>query len=203
MNISIIGTGLVGSTLAKCWAQGGHTITFGSRTPESDRVQALVQEVGNNARALTNKDAFAASPLVVLAVPWKAVEDIIADAGNLARKILVDSINIYPQTGEKSCADQIAAWAKGASVIKAFNITGTGNMAHPDYNGQRLTMFICGNDSDAKLKVACLVEEIGFDVVDAGGLDSALMLESLARLWIHLAYASGMGTDIGFKLLKR
>jgi hypothetical protein len=203
MNISIIGTGNVGSTLGNCWAQGGHTITFGSRDPNSDRVQALVQEIGKGTRAVSNSEALDTSPLIVLAVPWKAVKDILADAGSLAGKILMDPINIYPQGGEISCAEQIAGWSKGASVIKAFNMTGTGNMAYPNYGDQKLSMFICGNDSDAKLKVTRLVEEIGFEVVDAGGLDSALMLESLARLWIHLAYANGMGTDIGFKLLKR
>jgi hypothetical protein len=203
MEITIIGTGKVGSTLGKCWAQGGHSITFGSRDPKSDRVQALIQEVGNDARALSNKEAMAESPLIVLAVPWKAVESILAEAGDLAGKILIDPINIYPLASEISCAEQIAGWARGASVVKAFNMTGTGNMAFPNYGDQKLTMFICGNDSDAKLMISRLVEEIGFEVVDAGGLDSAIMLESLARLWIHLAYASGMGTDIGFKLLKR
>ncbi|MBM3137529.1 MAG: NADPH-dependent F420 reductase [Chloroflexi bacterium] len=203
MNISIIGTGKVGSTLGKCWAQGGHSITFGSREPGSDRVQTLVQEVGNGANAVSNKEAMAASPMIVLAVPWKAIKGILAEASDMAGKILMDPINIYPQSDEKSCAEQIAGWAKGASVVKAFNMTGTGNMAYPHYGEQKLTMFICGNDSDAKLKVTRLVEEIGFDVIDAGGLDSAFMLESLARLWIHLAYANGMGTDIGFKLLKR
>ena len=203
MNISIIGTGNVGSTLGNCWAQGGHAITFGSREPESERVQALVQEIGNGARALSNSEALDASPLIVLAVPWKAVKDILADAGDLAGKILMDPINIYPQGGEISCAEQIAGWAKGASVVKAFNMTGTSNMAFPNYGDQKLTMFICGNDSDAKPMISKLVEEIGFEVVDAGGLDSARMLESLARLWIHLAYTNGMGTDIGFKLLKR
>ena len=203
MNVSIIGTGHVGGTLGKCWAQCGHSITFGSRNPNSDHVQELVHKAGANTRAVSINQAVASSQLVVLALPWNAVEGILANAGDLTGKILIDTINIYPESGEISCAEQIAGWAKGARVIKAFNITGTGNMDYPVYNGQKLTMFICGNDSEAKSRVSMLIEELGFEVVDTGGLEIAILLESLGRLWIHLAYQRGLGKDIGYKLLKR
>ncbi|MCK4287099.1 MAG: hypothetical protein KAX18_12895 [Candidatus Lokiarchaeota archaeon] len=63
--------------------------------------------------------------------------------------------------------------------------------------------FICGNDLDAKSIVRKLGEEIGCDVVDAGPLETARLIEPLAMLWINLAYKQGMGTDIAFKLLRR
>jgi predicted dinucleotide-binding enzyme len=64
-------------------------------------------------------------------------------------------------------------------------------------------MFFCGDDAAAKTIVARLVEETGFEPVDAGALAIARLLEPLAMLWIHLAYARGMGPDFAFKLVQR
>jgi predicted dinucleotide-binding enzyme len=64
-------------------------------------------------------------------------------------------------------------------------------------------MFICGDDPEAKQRVTRLAAEIGFDVVDAGNLAVARLLEPLGMLWIHLAVLHGLGTDIAFKLLRR
>jgi predicted dinucleotide-binding enzyme len=87
--------------------------------------------------------------------------------------------------------------------VKAFNTTGAENMAEPVYGEQRTTMFICGDDEMAKGAAAQLAEELGFEVVDAGGLSAARHLESLALLWIHLARVAGLGRDIAFRLLRR
>jgi hypothetical protein len=87
--------------------------------------------------------------------------------------------------------------------VKAFNTTGANNMADPDYAGTPLTMFICGDDAEAKSTVAELAEALGFEAVDAGPLERARLLEPMARLWIHLAMADGLGREIGFKLLRR
>jgi hypothetical protein len=64
-------------------------------------------------------------------------------------------------------------------------------------------MFICGNDAAAKAAVVELTAELGFEVVDVGPLQASRLLEALAMLWIHLAYAQKMGSGIGFKLLRR
>ncbi len=102
-----------------------------------------------------------------------------------------------------SAGEQVAAWAAGAHVVKAFNSTGAGNMAAPDYGGQKPTMLICGDDAAAKQVVTRLAEELGFEAVDAGPITAARYLEPLAMLWITLAYVRGFGPDIAFKLLKR
>ena len=88
-------------------------------------------------------------------------------------------------------------------MVKAFNMTGSGNMARPGYEEGALSMFLCGDDAEAKGIVGALAAELGFEVVDAGPLTSARYLEPLAMLWIHLAYGMQMGPDIGFRLMRR
>ena len=203
MEISIIGTGKVGGVLGKRWSKTGHRIIYGSRDPQSKRVQNLVEETGGSAQAAAPNEAMRIAHVIVLAVPWKSVRYLLSDAGDLAGKIIIDATNAAPLPEGGSLAEQVAGWAPGAQVVKAFNTTGSDNMANPIYEGQNLTMFICGDAEDAKGTVAALAEKLGFEVVDAGGLDSAIHLESLARLWIHLAYDCGMGKQIGFKLFRR
>jgi predicted dinucleotide-binding enzyme len=95
-----------------------------------------------------------------------------------------------------SGGEQVAAWAKGARVVKAFNSTGAGNMANPDYGAQKPTMFICGDDAEAKQVASQLTEELGLEACDCGSLGIARYLEPVAMLWIHLAYVQGLGPDI-------
>ena len=96
-----------------------------------------------------------------------------------------------------------AQWARGAKVVKIFNSTGYNNMADPNYGGVPLTMFYCGDDTDAKRIAASLARDIGFDPVDAGPLSNARLLEPVAMLWIWLAIQGGMDRAFGFKLLTR
>jgi len=210
MDIGIIGTGSVGGTLGVRWAQGGHTVRFGSRDPESDKVKALLAKAGDGAEAMTAAQAARSSKIVLLATPWPATEAAIMSLGDLSGKTIIDCTN--PLTEDlsgltvghsDSAAEQVAKWAVGANVIKAFNMTGSGNMANPTYGDQQAAMFICGDDDEAKRTVMQLSEELGFTAVDSGMLSSARYLEPMAMLWIHLAYAKGMGPDIAFALLKR
>ncbi len=209
MKIAIIGTGHVGAALGKGWAARGHMVTFGSRQPGNPKVGALLEDAGPNASAAAVRDAVARSSIVVLAVPYSAARERLEMAGDLAGKVLIDCTNpIAPGlrsavgNGE-SGAEQIAAWAPKAKVVKAFNTTGAENMAAPAYNGQPTTMFLCGDDEMAKAAVWQLAEELGFEVVDAGDLSAARHLENLALLWIHLAQVSGMGRGIAFRLVRR
>lgn len=88
-------------------------------------------------------------------------------------------------------------------MVKTFNSTGSVNMVDPRYGSQPASMFLCGDDSKAKSVVARLGEEIGFEMIDAGPLANARLLEPLAMLWISLAYRQGLGPNIAFKLLRR
>lgn len=210
MNIGIIGTGNVGRVLGSRWARKGHQVVFGTRDPNNSKIRALLETAGPTARADTVERAVAASDPVLLAIPWAAVQETIQAVGNFDGKMVVDCTNpLAPNLREltvghtTSAGEQVASWAKGARVVKAFNMTGAKNMADPLYGSQKATMFICGDDAEAKSVVARLAQELGFDVIDTGSLTMARYLEPLAMLWIHLAYHQGFGPDVAFKLLKR
>ena len=208
MRIAVIGTGNVGSVLGSGWAAAGHQVTFGSRSPHSDRSRELAERTG--AAAASPAAAVDTAEVVVLATPWQATRDTVLSLGALAGKIVVDCTNpLRPDlsglaTGDgPSGGEQVAAWAEGARVVKAFNTTGSDNMADPDYAGQPLAMFIAGDDDEAKQRVGELAGELGFDAVDAGPLANSGLLESLAMLWIRMAYELGMGSRFGLALLRR
>jgi len=76
-------------------------------------------------------------------------------------------------------------------------------MANPAFGSEKPVMFYCGDDKDAKSKVKPLIDELGFEAVDAGPLAQARTLEPFALLWISLAYANGLGREIAFKLMRR
>jgi hypothetical protein len=209
MKIAIIGTGNVGSTLGKGWAAKGHQVIFGTRDPNTAKVRDLLETAGSNTSAALVQEAVAAADIVVLATPWAATQQIVEAVAGWTGKIVVDCTNpIAPGLQlalgtTTSGGEQIAAWAAGARVVKAFNTTGTENMAEPIYDSQPITMFICGDDSEAKAAVTQLAEDLGFEVADTGPLMTARFLEPLAIVWIRLAVVQGWGRDMAFKIVKR
>lgn len=210
MQIAIIGTGNVGSALGKRWAAAGHDILFGVRDTATQRVTSAVAAAGARARAVSVGEAAQAARVVVLATPFSGTEAAIAACGNLAGKIVVDCTNpLAPNLGgltighTDSAGEAVARWAKGAKVIKALNTTGSGNMLNPRYGNEALSMFMCGDDTDAKKLVTGLIADLGFEPVDAGGLTQARYLEPLAMLWISMAYRYGNGPNFGFRVVRR
>jgi predicted dinucleotide-binding enzyme len=209
MRIAVIGIGMVGGTLGRRWAQEGHEVMFGVREPSSEKVGQLLAESGANARAGSVAEAAAFGEVFVLATPWAGAEDAIRKAGDLSGKIVLDCTNpLKPDMSgladlHASAAEQVAAWVPGARVVKIFNTTGFKNMDNPKFGEDRVTMFYCGDDAEAKKVAAGLAEDLGFEVVDAGPLAEARSLEYLALLWIHLAYVQKLGPGIAFKLIRR
>jgi hypothetical protein len=210
MKIGIIGSGNVGGALGTRWAQAGHDVTFGSRNPASDDMRQLVAKAGAAARAASSKEALEVSELLLLATPWPSTKAVLEGLGDLTGKVLIDATNpLLPDLSglevgtTTSAAEQVAGWAHGAKVVKAFNTVGFNIMANPAFGADRPVMFYCGDDAAAKQTVRPLVEQLGFEAVDAGPLSQARVLEPFALLWISLAYAQGQGRDIAFKLLRR
>ena len=208
MRLAIIGAGNVGATLARAFAANGHEIILAARDTGSPRVQAALGTLGGQARALPVPQAVAAADAVVLATPWEGTQAAVTSAGDLAGKVLVDCTNpLGPGFSltlghATSGAEQVAAWAPGARVVKAFNTTGYGNMANPRYPEGPVTMFICGDDAEARQVVLGLAQDIGFEAIDCGPLARARLLEPLAALWISLA-VGGLGVDVAFRLMRR
>ncbi|MGB7554771.1 MAG: NADPH-dependent F420 reductase [Candidatus Korobacteraceae bacterium] len=198
MKIAVLGSGNVGTALGDGWSAKGHQVIYGSRSPD--------KEPGKNRKFASIADAIAQSEVVVLAVPWDAVEPVLS-SNNLSGKLLIDCTNPITPSFElavgttTSAGETVARLAKGARVVKAFNTTGFGNMRNPKYGAVNLTMFYAGDDAAAKAVANQLINDIGFDPVDAGPLKIARYLEPLAMLWINLS--TTMGRDIALQLLKR
>jgi predicted dinucleotide-binding enzyme len=210
MKIGIIGAGNVGGTLGRAWAKKGHQVFYGVQRPHDDKINKLREATGPEAQAGLPAEAAAFGEVVVLATPWPATQAAIRSAGDLAGKIVVDCTNpLSPdfrslELGHTtSGAEQVASWAKGAKVFKAFNTTGFNIMANPVIEGIRTVMFVCGDDEAAKPHVLQLASDVGFDAVDAGKLTQARLLEPWAMLWIALAFGANAGRDFGFAMLRR
>jgi 8-hydroxy-5-deazaflavin:NADPH oxidoreductase len=210
MEIAIIGAGDVGGTLGRLWVKKGHQIMFGVRNLQSQKVLNLIRSINSGVKVGTIGEAASFADVIVLAIPWMAVEETIKSAGDLSGKILIDPTNPINAdlTGlivesSTSAAEEIAKWAKGSKVVKAFNSIGAKALDNLQFGMVRADAFICGDDFKSKTVVKKLATEIGFDTVDAGPIINARLLEYLALLWIQLAYSRQMGPNIAFKLLTR
>lgn len=210
MKIAILGAGNVGGTLGRALLAKDHEVVFGVRNPQSDRVVSLLDGLGPQARARGVADAAAGAEVVLLATPWGATEDVVAAAGDLSGKVLLDATNplnadlsALVTTEGVSGAEQVANWAPGAHVVKVFNTTGSDNMSAPNYSGSPLTMLYAGDHEGANQAAATLAKDVGFEPVFAGPLRTAGSLEHLALLWITMAFAGGLGPNFAFQLEKR
>ncbi len=213
MKLAIIGAGNVGGTLGIAWAEkAGHEVFFGVRNPSSDKMQAVIRKLAGKAQAGTPAQAAAFAEFIVLTTPWNAAEATIRSMGDLSGKIILDATNplamgpdgLSLEIGHSiSAGEKVQGWAKGASVFKTLNTTGFGNMADPVFHGVKSVMFVAGDDAANKPKVIGLVAALGFEVVDAGPLRNARLLEAHAMLWIDLAVKQGLGRDFAFAIVRR
>lgn len=212
MDIGIVGTGEMASALGRLWAQRGHKVRFGSRDPK--RAETLAKSVGVNATGGSVAEVGDFSNTILLATPGSPhlVEALIRSLGRLSGKILIDCTNplsddfLSLTVGHTtSGAEEIAKFAVGSKVVKAFNTVASTVLAsgNPSYKGQIVTVFYCGDDTPAKSVVKGLIEEIGYEAIDAGPLRNARYLEPFAELVIQLGIPLGMGTNVAFKLMRR
>jgi len=196
MKIGILGAGKVGGALGRAWAKHGHEVMFSSRDPQSERMQDLVTSAGETAQAGTVQETVAFGDLIVIAIPWGgALEDAMSQIDDWSGKIVMDTTNRFGSGG--SPGKEIKAMV-GVPTVKAFNTIGFEQMENPVFDNT--TMTVCGDD-DAKTAIAPLVADLGFDMVDAGSIDNAHLLEAMAQLWVYLM-RSGDGHKIAWQLLK-
>lgn len=209
MDIGIIGSGNMGSALGKLWAKKGHSVLF-SYSRNQDRLNDLAASAPN-AKAGTPVDA-AKAEVVLLSVRWASVEDAIKAAGSLNGKVLIDCTNPLKQDLSgleigltKSAAEEISRLVPDAYVVKAFNTVFAEVYSSPSrlFGSRMPTMLYCGDDPEAKTTVSKLINETGFEAVDAGPLVSARLLEPLAMLMIQLGHGQRMGTNIALSLIRR
>jgi predicted dinucleotide-binding enzyme len=206
MDIAIIGAGNVGKALTSSVTRAGHSVTISSARGDSARTTAA--QFGARAVA-SSREAAEGADLVILAVPYSAVDDVLAEIGpGLRGKVLVDATNpVKPDytglaTNGTSGAETIQSKAPGARVVKAFNTAFASRQADPRVaGGLRADGYAAGDDVEAKQAVLGLLEDIGFNPVDAGGLAMAGFLEGMAWLNISMQLSHGWTWQAGWKLV--
>ena len=185
-NLSILGTGNMGQVIAAVAAKGGHS----------------VQQLGEN-----DLDTPLTGDVVVLAVPYPAIPDVIAQRReSLAGKIVVDITNpldfetfdslVVP--ADSSAAAEIAAALPSSRVLKAFNTTFAGTLASGTVGPLATTVLIAGDDADAKATLADIVTSGGLNAIDAGALKRARELEAVGFLQLTLAANEKVSWTGGF-----
>jgi 8-hydroxy-5-deazaflavin:NADPH oxidoreductase len=211
MKIGILGSGGVATTLAAGFLGEGHTVMLGTRDAaklDDWRAAHGKAEIGNVAQAAAFGD------VLVLAVKGTAAEAVLrAAAPALAGKVVIDATNPMadapPEDGvlryftgpNESLLERLQALHPSARLVKAFNSVGAGLMVKPKLQGGRPTMFIAGNDADAKAQVTQLLDAFGWDSEDMGRAAAARAIEPLAMLWCIPGFARNDWAH-AFKMLR-
>ncbi|MDF2867572.1 MAG: oxidoreductase, coenzyme F420-dependent [Gammaproteobacteria bacterium] len=210
MKLGIIGAGNIGKSLGAWAAKVGYQVGFAARN--ISHAEQAAQLAGHHAKADSVIEIVKQFDLLLLAIPYSEVSKVIAEIKPFLKdKIVIDVTN--PLTADymglalgytTSAAEEIAKLMPEIPVVKAFNTVFAQIYAaqNPQLNGQTISVFMASDQPTAKAKVMELVSRLGFDAVDAGALKNARYLEPLAGLNIFLGYGQGLGTQIGFTLLR-
>lgn len=212
--IGIIGSGQVGKTLAEGLQKYGYPVMIASRSEEKQK--NLVYEIEGDIRVGGFQETAKFGEIIFLAVKGTAAMDAlnIIGAKILDNKIIVDTTNpiaeVPPTNGvlrfftslDRSLMEQLQESFPKARFVKAFNSIGSGLMVNPFFpNGEKPSMFICGNDDAAKLEVRKINELLGFDTEDMGSVEAARAIEPLCMLWCIPGFRDNSWGH-AFKLLK-
>lgn len=209
MRIAIIGTGNVGSAIARGLTGKGHEVVLGARDPQAADVAALATETG--ATAVAPEAAAAAGDVVILALPWGVAEPAVRALGNLSGKTVIDCMNPLGMVGgalgltvghTTSGGELVASWLPGAQVVKTLNQVGAEIMAKNDHLPHRPVQFMAGDDAAAKAQVAVLLHDLGFDALDAGDITKARLVEPFGMVWINQALFRGKGRNWAFAVVE-
>lgn len=177
MKIGIIGSGRIGGTVARLFAQAGHEVALSnSRGPPS--LSSLVSSLGPKVRAMTVEQATRFGEVIFLALPWTKRNSLSSVAPLLSGKVVIDATNPYSSSGQvmdlgdSTSSEEVAKVLPEARLVKAFNTMyyATLGRASTQPKEGRLVLFVAGDDAEAKKVVSSLIEEIGFAPMDTGGL---------------------------------
>jgi predicted dinucleotide-binding enzyme len=193
--VAVIGTGDMGDSLGPKLSGLGYRIVYGSRDPERESVQELVDRTGGGASATSQEAAAQAADIVLLAVPWPPMEHVAQNLGDLSGKIVIDVSFPYRQAEDgypelmvaSSSAEMIQSWNPGARVVK-WSLPTSLYIDKPELLGQRPANFIASDDREAKETVARISVAIGQDPVDAGPLRMSREIDGLVNLFMVPLY---------------
>ena len=208
--IAIIGTGNVGAALGTEFAQQGHAIVYGSRSPLGLKALDLVGRTKGDAKTAIPAEAAADADIVVLAVPGMVVEDVVKGLGDLSGKIIIDATNplvmdepMHFTFGvETSNGEIVQAAAPDANVVKAFNTISWQSMISPEDASGPLYVPVVGNDDAAKEKVSALVKKMGLVAVDLGPIEVAHWTEYSVVVGLNNQFSERAQFDLVFREIK-
>jgi len=181
-------------------ARAGHEVRYGVRDPAMDPDPTAEEGVA----ILSLPEVAAWGEVLILGVPYGAVQEVLHAARDLDGKIIIDPTNApKPSTDERSSSQIIAGFVPTARVVRAFNTVPAEVMLNPLFENGRASTFVCADDLLARVTVLSLARDIGFDAVDAGSLKSACGIDRLLSVWRVLAFDAGLGRNVAFELLRR
>lgn len=201
-SISILGAGKIGQAVAQLWLRAGHAVCFGVRTPE--KLSSLVKSLGSQASAKSLEDAAAGGEIVFVAIPYDAIDDVVAlTAPQLAGKIVIDASNPFALSQQGrivsslepgiSAGSRMAQRLPQSNVVRAFSHVMDELLLSRGLNQPGLwAMAIAGDDPVAKHIVGELVSDTGFVPVDIGTLAESLPLDPGGALFPHMFTVADM-----------
>ena len=213
VKVGILGSGDVGKVLAKGFLKNGYQVAIGSDHPEK---LAEFKRENPEMETATFEQAAQSGDIVVVCVKGTVAEKIVEKVKrHLTGKTVIDTTNPIadapPQNAvlkyftslEESLMERLQTIAPDAQFVKAFNSIGSALMVHPEFGDDiKPTMFICGNNVEAKKKVHEILEKFGFEVEDMGKVESARAIEPLCILWCIPGFLRNEWSH-AFKLLKK
>ena len=181
MRIGIVGAGRIGGNAGRLFAGAGHEVMFsGSRDPA--KLERLAADAGG-ARTGSPREAVEFGDAVMFSVPWRAIDDVLAQTGSLDGAVVIDTTNQYGADGLEQlpgpAAQLNAERMPGARLVKSFNTLTSSFQG--EAAGRGVAMFLAGEDADAKQLVAGLIRDIGFEAVDVGGWAEVPIMEAPRR----------------------
>jgi 8-hydroxy-5-deazaflavin:NADPH oxidoreductase len=208
MRIGILGSGLMGGKLGTLFARAGHEVVF-SYASRREKLKKVADEADANARAGTPHEAVQNADVVLVAVHWSRIEDVLHQAGDLSGMlILTCSLPMNEDNTElvightTSGAEELAKKVPKAKVVCAFN-TVPSEALFGVYAARRKmskpSLVYCGDDARSKEVAAALINDVGFAPIDAGPLRIARYTEPFALLVAQLAYEGDGGPELGYR----
>jgi predicted dinucleotide-binding enzyme len=212
MKIGILGTGMVGETIGTKFVQLGHQVKMGSRTVNNESAAKWVKSAGPNASQGTFAEAAAFGEMVFVCLKGSVFLDVAKTLSltALAGKVLVDVSNPLEFSNgtmslslcnTNSLGEEVQKTLPSAKVVKTLNTVNCEVMVDPAKGGNP-TMFLCGNDPDAKIKVSDLLKTLGWrDIIDLGDITRARGTEVMMHIWMNLFGVFG-NPHFGFKVVR-
>lgn len=204
--VAVIGTGNVGMAIGTEFAGLGHSVIYGSRSPESLKTTDLVTKTGENASAALPDEAAGKADVIVLAVPGMVTGEVAGGLGDLSGKIIIDATNPLKREGDvlqfkfgvdTSNGQIVQDLHPDAFVVKAFNTISWESMIDPGEPAP--VMPLAGNSAAAKARVAEWVQAMGIETIDIGGIEHARVTEQMVVLTLNNRFSDAPKYEILFR----